>query len=171
MKFKIDHRFEGSPYEDVLHFLTEENVFDPKNMPNVKGNKALVEKITEDKKYWKNQWSAHGQIPSVVQHLIKPEMLSWIEETTYDRKNKTYFTKITPFYFKNVFFCESRGYFVKANDREIIRVTEGELRIKFPVFGQFVEEQIIMHMKQNFDIEYRSTYKIVKERFGGGNKS
>jgi hypothetical protein len=165
MKFKIEHRFEGSPIEDVIHFLSEENVFDPQKMPNVKGNKALVEKVTEETKYWKNQWSAHGQIPKIVQHLIKPEMLSWIEETTYDRKNKTYFTKITPFYFKNVFFCENRGYFVKVSDNVVLRVNDGEIRIKVPVFGQFVEEQIILHMRQNFDVEYRESYKIVKEKF------
>ena len=153
MKFKIEHKFVGSPYEDVLHFLTEENLFDPQNLPNVKGNKALVETVTE--------------VPKVVQHLIKPEMLSWIEETTYDRKKKTYHTKITPFYFKNVFFCENRGYFVKKSETEILRVNDGILNIKIPVFGTFIEEQIIAHMKQNFEVEYRASYKIVKERFGG----
>jgi len=166
MKFKIEHRFMGSPYEDAVHFLTEENLFDPNNLPNVKGNKVLIETITEETKYWKNQWSAHGQIPKIVQHIIKPEMLSWIEETTYDRKKKTYYTKITPFYFRSVFFCENRSYFVKLNDREFKRVNDGILDIKIPVFGSFIEEQIIVYLKQNFEIEFKASFKAVKDKFG-----
>ncbi len=166
MKFRIEHRFEGGPFEEAVHFLTEENVFDPNNLPNVKGNKLLVEKITEDTKYWKNEWTAHGQIPKLVQHLITPKMLTWIEETTYDRKKKTYHTKITPFYFKNVFFCENRSYFVKISDKEFMRINDGVLNIKIPIFGPFIEEQIIAHLKQNFEPEYKYSFKQVKDRFG-----
>jgi len=166
MKFKIEHRFEGGSFEKAVHFLTEEYFFDMHKLPSVRGSKVLEEKITADTKYWKNQWSAYEQIPRFVQHLIKPNMFRWIEETAYDRKNKTYFTKITPFYFRSVFRCESRGYFVKKSDREFLRVQEGFLDIRIPIFGTFIEEQIIAHMKRNFDHEYRETFKVIKEKFG-----
>jgi hypothetical protein len=164
MKFRIEHKFVGT-FDESVYFLTEENYFDPKNLPNVKDNKVLVEEVTEDRKFWKNLWSAHGRIPKLVQHIITPKMLSWIEETTYDRKAKTYFTKITPFYFRSVFFCQSRGYFKKLNDREFLRINDGVLDIKIPVFGPFIEEQIIKHLRENFENEFKYSYKVVKEKF------
>ena len=166
MKFKIEHKFEGGPFDKAVYFLTEEYVFEPTKLPNVQSNKVLEEKITEDQKYWKNQWCAHGQIPKLVQHLIQPKMLTWIEETTFDRKNIKYFTKITPFYFRKVFKCENVGYFEKVSDREFKRVMNGFLDIKIPVFGPIIEEQIIAHLRSNFDQEYRVTFKVIKEKFG-----
>ncbi|MEW6201819.1 MAG: hypothetical protein AB1546_07580 [bacterium] len=166
MKFRLEHRFEGGPFEKAVHFLTEEYIFEATRLPNVKSGKPLEEKITDDTKYWKNEWCAHGQIPKLVQHLIKPKMLTWIEETTYDRRNKTYFTKVTPFYFRSVFRCENRGYFVKKSDKEFLRIMEGILDIHIHVFGHFIEEQIITHFKRNYEHEYRETFKVIKQKFG-----
>lgn len=165
MKFTIEHKFIGKPVKDAIEFLTEEYVFDPQKLQNVKDNKTIEESITPEKKHWKNQWCAHGQIPKLVQHIISPKMLTWIEETTYDRKAKTYFTKITPFYFRNMFFCESRGSYVVKSDSEFVRRNDGVLDIKIPVFGRFIEEQIIAHLRQNFDQEYKETYRVIKEKF------
>ncbi|HOX29432.1 MAG TPA: hypothetical protein PLQ76_09800 [bacterium] len=166
MRFKIEHRFEGAPIDAVLEFLTEEFIFDANKLPNVQGSKLLEEKITEDMKYWRNEWCAHGQIPKIVQHIIQPKMLTWVEETTYYRKKKEYYTKITPFFFRNVFKCENKGYFVRVSDHEVKRVQEGLLEIKIPVFGQMIEETIISHLRKNFDEEYKVSSKIVKEKFG-----
>jgi hypothetical protein len=68
---------------------------------------------------------------------------------------------------RNMFFCESRGFFEKKSDCVFMRVTEGQLDIKIPVFGRFIEEQIIAHLKRNFDDEYKVTVKVVKEKFKG----
>jgi len=168
MKFRIEHRFEGGPFERVVEFLTEEYEFEPTKLPNVKGNKKLVEEITEEQKYWKNEWCAHGQIPKLVQHIIQPKMLTWIEETTYDRKKKTFFTKITPFYMRGIFRCESKGYFIKLSDSEFLRVNDGFLEIRIPVFGPFIEEQIVAHLKGNFNEEFKVTREVVKNKFGNG---
>jgi hypothetical protein len=167
MKFRIEHRFVGGPFDDVVRYMTEEYMFDAAKLPNVQGWKLLKEEITEEKKVWKNEWCAHGQIPKLVQHLIQPRMLTWIEDTTYDRKSKTFFTKITPFYFRSVFFCENRGYFIRKSEKELVRVQEGILDIKIPVFGTFIEEQIIAHLRRNFDEEYKVTFKAIKEKFNG----
>ena len=167
MKFKIEQKFEGGPFDTVVHFLTEEYVFEPTELPNVQSNKQLEETITDERKHWKNEWCAHGQIPKLVQHLIKPKMLTWIEDTTYDRVNKTFFTKITPFYFRNMFRCESRCHFVQISETELMRITLGFLDIRIPVFGSFIEEMIIAHMKMNFDAEYKITSKVIKKKFGG----
>lgn len=166
MKFRYDHRFEGGPFDKVVLFLTEEYLFEPQKLPNVQSNVKLEETITEDKKHWRYQWCAHGQIPKVVQHIITPKMLTWVEDTTFDRKKKTYFTRIIPHYFQNTFKCESRGWFEKKSDNEFIRVTDGFLSIKIPVFGPFIEEAILAHLKINFTQEYNATFKVVKEKFG-----
>jgi hypothetical protein len=166
MKFRYEHRFVGGPYDDVLHYLTEEYAFEPSTLPNVQTCKLIEEIITEDKKSWKNEWCAHGQIPKVIQHILKPKMLTWIEATTLDRRARSFTSTITPFYFKNVFRCESRGYFNKLSGNEFLRVTEGVLEIRIPVFGGLIEEAILAHLKQNFDTEYKLTYKTVKEKFG-----
>ncbi len=166
MKFKIQDRFEGGPFDEVVHYLTEEYVFEPANLPNVKGNKLLKEVLTEDTKYCKYEWCAHGQIPKVVQHILKPQMLTWIEETTLDRKAKVFKTKITPFYFKSVVSCESTLYFVKKSDDELVRITDGFLNIRIPIFGIIIEEVIIAYLKQNFAAEHKVTFKFIKEKFG-----
>lgn len=166
MKFRIDDKFEGGPFEEVTRYLAEDYVFEPANLPNVTGNKKLKEVLTDETKYCKYEWCAHGQIPKVVQHILKPQMLTWIEETTLDRKTMIFKTKITPHYFKNVFSCESKLYFVKKSDYEFSRITEGFLNIKIPIFGIIIEEVIIAHLKHNFAAEHKITYKLIKEKYG-----
>ena len=166
MKFRYEHRFAGSPYDDVLRYMTEEYAFEPSTLPNVQQFKLIEEIVTEDKKSWKNEWCAHGQIPKVVQHILQPKMLTWIEATTLDRRTRVFTSTITPFYFRNVFRCQSCGYFKKLSDNEFLRITEGVLEIRIPVFGRIIEEAILSHLKHNFDAEYKITHKAVKEKFG-----
>ncbi len=165
MKYKIEHKFEGGPFQECKTYLFEEYTFDAVNMPNVQGYKALEAIETDEIKRWKNEWSAHGQIPKVVQHLIKPQMLSWVEETTYDKAKQEYRSKITPFYFQNVFSCENRGYCQKISDREFLRIQEGYVNVKIPILGNVIEDLIVSHMKSNFETEYRDAYQAVKKKF------
>ena len=166
MKFKVVHRFEGSPFEEVIFYMTEEYVFDATDMPNIQSGKLIEQVETPEMKRWKNEWSAYGQIPKVVQHLIKPKMLTWIEETQLDRKTRSTFTRIIPFYFKNVFKSETKGWYERKSDNEFLRIVEGFIDVKIPVFGPFIEEQLVAHMRTNFDIEYKITFKHIKEKFG-----
>lgn len=166
MKFRIIHTFDG-PFDKIVHFLTEEYAFDPTTLPNVTSQKILEQSESCDGRYkkWKFEWCAHGEIPKVLQHILKPKMLTWIEDSVFDRETKILKTKIKTHYLTNLFKCEAVTSYIEKIEDKLERRLEGNLEVRIPIFGHIIEKEVIKHLKENFDNEYKYTKKIIKEKF------
>ncbi len=164
MKFELVHYFDG-PLDRVAYWLMEstEPLIEPADLPNVTECEELDRKDTDTERIIKWKFCAHSDIPKALQHLIKPEMLTWIHDSVFDKKAKVDTFKITPFYFKNVFSCSGSASFSPDGNRTK-RIIKGDVRLKIPIVGAIFEDQVVKKLKENITEEYKVTSKNVAEK-------
>lgn len=125
-----------------------------KKLDNVQ-DREVIEKVECDRFIKaKVRYCATGIIPKPLTQIIKPHMLSWIEETTFDKAGNFWTWNVSPNYFRNI--VESRGKMsiIPDGERRCRRVTAGFISIRIPVLGDLAEKVILDHLRKNIDQEY-----------------
>jgi hypothetical protein len=170
-KFNLTHRYDI----DIKTWLyicfnpDEESQDDLLKLENVKEREEIEH--TEDERYisTKVRYSALGMIPKPVRQFLKPHMLSWIEESAFDKKETCWRWNIVPHFFADKIECKGKMSIVPDGDGRCKRVTDGFLTIRLPVFGEMAERIIIDHLKKNMDQEYKMYCETVRRRLLKGN--
>ncbi|MEW6202300.1 MAG: DUF2505 family protein [bacterium] len=164
MRFKLVHYFNVNT-ETFQRLTSDKNLQEYIDaLPNLAGR--------EDLERWEDERYAHarirvlavGLIPKEVRHILKPKMLTWIEESVYDKLNHTFEWKIIPYYFRQYVECRGTYKYIDEGNSRMRREIEGMLNISAPVFGRLIEQYIIQHLKKNFDAEYRVTSNYINKK-------
>lgn len=145
---------------DIL-MESKEPVYDLLDLPNVSSSKPLSERDEGDKRYIKAEWCVHGQIPKLAQKLVKPDMLTFVEDSVWDRKTKTYSTKIIPHHFANKVNCRHKVEFKDNGDGRTQRIISGFFEVTIPIIGPVFEMAVIGHIKQNAQEDYNISNKAL----------
>ena len=165
-KFKMVHRYDVDVETWVyIVFNTapedEDNLLELENLQE----REEIERF-EDERYVKTRvrYFAVGFIPKQVRHILKPDMLSWIEEAVFDKQENFWTWNIVPHFFKKHIKCRGKMSVVPDGPGRCKRVTDGYLDIRIPVFSDFAERLIIDHLKINFDQEYEIFTQAMRRR-------
>ena len=112
-----------SAYRDELPELVD-------YLPNVKGIECLSREEPEPGLVLlENQWVAEGDIPSVAQRFIKPEMLRWSETVRWDQNKWICSWEIHPAFFTdNVTVRGDTSYADAGGDRTEVHI-QGLLKV------------------------------------------
>ncbi|MEW5947258.1 MAG: DUF2505 family protein [bacterium] len=164
MKFKLTHHFDVNT-EKFEKLTTDTNLQDYiDTLPNLKEREDL--EVIEDERYVRRKVRnfAIGVIPKEIRHVLKPRMLSWIEESVYDKLKHEFEWKITPYYFRDVFKCSGTYKYIDESDSRMRREIEGDLTISVPVIGPIAERYIIRELRKNFEAEYRFTANYIRKK-------
>jgi len=151
--------------ETVVYLLMENEtpLYDLVDLPNVSTSKPIEEQDRGDKVFIKNEWCVHGQIPRAAQKIIRPEMLTFIEDSVWDRKKRVYSTKVLPHHFKRQVNCRHKCEYFDNGDGRTKRIVSGFLEVKIPVIGQIFELAVIKYIKQNAEADYDITKKMLNK--------
>lgn len=147
-----------------------------KHIPNV--TKITVKerrKIEKHKTRVVTVWNGSGHIPVVVRHIVKPEMISWIEYDIYDEEEMVYTWRCEPFYFKEFFTCEGICKYISEEENKTKVELDGILRVYIPRFpgvpdkvaqkaGEVVEKKIGEYLYPNLDATVQAIKRLIKER-------
>lgn len=140
---------------------SKEPIYDFMDLPNVSASKPISERDEGDKKYIKAEWCVHGQIPKLAQKLIKPDMLTFVEDSIWDRTTKVYSTKIIPHHFDKQVNCRHKVEFIDNGDGRTKRIISGFFEVKIPIIGPVFEMAVIGHIKQNAKEDYEISNKAL----------
>lgn len=152
------------PLDVTVHLLMETpGIYDLQDLPNVSKSELMEERDAGDRKYIKVKWNVHGQIPPLAQKIIKPEMLTFIEDSVWDRKTLTYSTKIIPHFFKQQVDCRHKVEFFDNGDGRTKRVLSGFFEFKVPIIGPLFEVVVIKYLKQNSDADFKLSSNALKK--------
>jgi len=166
MRFRKE-RFFDYPVDKVTSlFMENGGGYDMQELENVKGWKVLKEDDRGDSRIGAKEWCAHGRIPKALQHIISPKMLSWIEHSEWNRRDKIYKFEIEPFYFRKQITCRGKTVFAAAGENRSSRTFEVELKVDIPVFGAMIEGLVMEYLKKNEDQDYRLCLKHLQAAYG-----
>ncbi len=133
------------------------------DLPNVSQSIPLECVEKDGIKYIKNKWNVHGQMPPIVQKIIKPEHLNFIEESTWDRAKHLYSTKIIPGVLRDKINCAHKLEFIDEGDGRTKRVLTGHFELKIPIVGPVFEGIVVTLLKKNCDDDYRLSVKAIED--------
>lgn len=154
--YKITHYYDFS-LKTVCYLLMDHQppIYELIDLPNVSQAKLLEEKDLGDKKLIRNEWCVHGQIPKLAQKIIKPDMLTFIEDSVWDRKTLIYSTKIIPHHFKKVIDAHHKVEFFDNKDGRTKRILSGVFEVKIPLIGPIFEIAVLQQLKQNCEVDFK----------------
>ena len=152
MKFTLIHVF------DIDRATFERWLNDPellamaKTIPNLAGRELVSYREDGKLRSWVFRNTASGEIPEAARALVKPEMLTWNEESTWDLDAHAFTWRIVPEHFAHLLDAHGSWSLTEEGARTH-RVIDGELRVKVPLVGRLIEEVIVGRVKQSFEAE------------------
>jgi Protein of unknown function (DUF2505) len=109
------------------------------------------------------------EVPSFARGKIKPEMLEWVEESTYDRERHRFEYRILPNIperWRDRFTSHGSYALREVAPGRTERRVEGEVIIKVMLIGGMAEKYVIGQVKKNFDDEAEGLRAVVRESAG-----
>lgn len=168
MKFKIVHHFDVNT-EDFEELTQDADLQEYINtLPNLAEREEL-ERV-EDERYVRTKVRnfAVGFIPREVRHMLKPHMLSWVEESVYDKQLHKFDWKITPHFFRNLFKCFGTYKYIDESPTRMRREIIGNITVSVPVLGKVAEKYIVTELRKNFEAEYKLTADYISKKLEAG---
>ena len=166
MKISYVHHFPGIEPDEFNEIWSNQEVINrvAKALPNIQDRETLEETHDDRQMRRKVRFLGKGPIPKIAQKVIKPHMLSWIEDTVYDKKERVYQVKCTPHFFANRVENEATIKLLPDGQGGTRRVSEGVLELKIPRLAKKLAEKIISgHLNENAETEYQLLKKEVAE--------
>jgi hypothetical protein len=97
--------------------------------------------------------------------VVDPARLTWIEDSTLDRRSHRTTFSIVPDHYRDRLACE--GTFTLQPDGEGTRRTaEGDLRVRFPLVGGKVERAIVSGLEEHAELEADVMSRWLEEHEG-----
>jgi hypothetical protein len=158
MKFAIDHRFAAS-MEQLEHVLFAPSLYEAleRGMPGIERIEPL-ERVDEGgvvRRRVRYTPRVGDKIPAFGRAVVKPSMLQWVEESTYDRARHRFDYRIVP----NLpeawrdRFRSSGCYELRTVGEEVARHIDGDIDVRVPLLGRTVEKLLVREITDNFRAE------------------
>ncbi len=152
MRFSVEQRF-AAPLEAVEAALLE---------PAFLARLALLPKLGEpqllasevDGPIVRQQvrYRFAGELSPAVTAVVDPKRLTWVEHTTFDRGSHRGEHRIVPDHYGDRLRCSYTTQ-LGGDGPFTSRVTEGDLRVRFPLVGGRVERAIVSGLVEHAELE------------------
>lgn len=158
MKIHFFQQFPGIDPDKLNDIWSDPNVIVRivKALPNIQERELLEENQDEKFLRRKVRYLAKGPIPTFAQKVLRPDMLSWVEETVYDKKNRVYQVKCVPHFFADRVENELTIRLLPDGKGGSLRIIEGVLNLKVPFLVRGMAENLVnRYLKDNTEKEYQ----------------
>lgn len=157
MRFTIDQTFAG-PLDAVEAAFVDPAFLERLSTLPKLGRPTLVHRV--EKGDLVHQWVKYaftGEVSGAVRRVVDPARLTWVEESTLDRRTHRTTWRIVPDHYRNL--LRSEGTFQLEPDGpdaqagRTRRRAEGELKVTVPLVGGKVERAIVDGLREHAALE------------------
>ena len=166
MRFRIEQRFPG-PVETVESaFLDADFLCHLGTLPKL-GAPELLKRVDDADGRTVHLWVRYhftGDVSAAVRRVVDPKRLSWVEESTLDRRTHRTSWVIRPDNYGGL--LRSSGTFQLEPDGEVAtrRVAEGELNVSVPLVGGKVANAIVSGLREHAAVEEQAMADWLQSR-------
>lgn len=168
MDFKFTHYFEVD-LDTFERVWSEPACIDAlvAGMPNLESRELLEEKEEGGVLKRKVRYMGCGQVPKIARKVIKPHMLSWVEETVFDKNNHTYEFRCIPHYFADRIENGGKCRLIQDGKNRTRREIEGYFNIRLPSLTRKMAERLLMrYVKDNMEKEAGIMNEYIRKTAG-----
>lgn len=153
MHFTIEQLFSG-PLQAVESAFVDPAFLERLSaLPNL-GRPALVNRVEEG--HLVHQWvkySFTGEVNATVRRVVDPARLTWVEESTLDRRNHVTVWRIVPDHYRNLLRGSGTFRLDAVNATQTRRTTEADIKVSVPLVGSKVEKAIVEGLREHAALE------------------
>ena len=155
MRFRIEQRFDA-PLEDVEAAYVDPGFLDVlADLPKLGRPQLLDQRMDGDLVHQRVRYAFTGELSSAVTAVVDPAKLTWVEESTLDRRTHRTRFSIVPDHYGSRLECG--GEFVlepaAAGTR---RTADGTIKVRFPLVGGKVERAIVSGLEEHAAAEVQA---------------
>ena len=152
MRFRVEQRFPAplAAVEDALvdpAFLVRLG-----ELPKLGAPEVLEHDDDGDVVHQRVRYRFAGDLAPAVTAVVDPERLTWVEETTYDRRSHRGDHRIAPDHYAGRLRA-SYTTKLEPDGPATRRLTDGELKVRFPLVGARVEKAIVSGLVDHAALE------------------
>lgn len=154
MRFTIEQEF-GAPLERVEAALIDPAYLDRLSSLPKLGRPTLLDRREEsdgDVVHQSVRYAFVGDLNAAVRRVVDPERLTWVEESTIDRRSHVTTWWIVPDHYGHL--LRSKGTFrLRPDGNGTRRTAEGDLDVSVPLVGGRVERAIVSGLRDHAALE------------------
>jgi hypothetical protein len=154
MRFELVQRL-NAPIDVVEDTLVDPDFIEELGRLPKLGQPQLLEQRDTGETVWQRvRYAFTGNLSSAARAIIDPAKLTWVEESTQDRRTHTTSITIRPDYYGGMF--ESSGSITlqsEPSDQTTVRTAIGDVIIRMPIVGPRVEAAIISGLREHAELE------------------
>lgn len=155
MRFRITQQFDA-PLERVEGALLDPAFLERlATLPKVGRPELLDQREDGDLVHRRVRYAFVGALSSAVTAVVDPAKLTWIQESTLDRRTHRTTFRIVPDHYRDRLAASGTFTLQSAGDGTR-RVAEGDLRVRFPLVGSKVERAIVSGLQEHAAAEERA---------------
>ncbi len=143
MKFRLEQHF-PSPVVDVEDAFVDPDLFAHLQEVADLGRPELLDRVDEgDTVHLRVRYAFTGELGPSLSSLVEPARITWVEESTLDRRAHRTEFHIVADHYKDRLKCAGSVQLSAAADGGTVRVGQGNLEVKIPFVGHKVERAVV----------------------------
>ncbi len=153
MRFTIDQHFAGPLDRVEAAFVDPKFIERLSELPKL-GRPTLVHRVEAGDLV--HQWVKYaftGEVSGAVRRVVDPARLTWVEESTLDRRTHATTWRIVPDHYRNLLRSSGTFTLTEVGPGRTMRRAEGELKVSVPLVGGKVEGAIVGGLREHAALE------------------
>ena len=155
MRFRITQRFDASVERVEAALLDPEFLGRLGELPTLGRPQLLEQQEDGDTVRRRVRYAFTGHLSSAVTAVVDPAKLTWVEDSTTDRRTHRTTFRIVPDHYTDRLQCTG-SFTLEPDGAASRRVAEGDLRVRFPLVGSRVERAIVSGLEEHAEAEAKA---------------
>ena len=152
MKFRLEQRL-ASPPADACRAFTQPAFYATlQGLPKLTVPELISHEADGDLVHLRLRYRFIGELNSAARAVLDPQRLSWVEESVHDVGRQRAEFRLKPDNYGDRFTCSGRSTFTPGG-AGTVHVTEGELKVRWPLVGGTVERALVSGLQEHFEAE------------------
>jgi hypothetical protein len=161
VKFELVQRWEAMP-TDVFEVYLDPTFYAELDGVGVIGDPQVVShEVLDTQVEMQVRFRFTGDVPSAAAKIVRPDRLTWIEDTVFEPTALRSRSTIIPDYYPDRLQCTATSRFEQVAG-ECVRTITGDLKVRVLLVGGQVERAIVSGMRDHFVDEQQ----VVATRLG-----
>lgn len=153
MHFRIEQRF-ALPLGTVENGLHDPGFIESMaELPRLGRPQLISTERIRGEVHQQVRYAFAGDLSSAVRAVVKPELLTWVEDSTVNLDRHESVFDILPDHYASLLRCHGTFVLVADGPRSCRRVAEGEIRVSVPLVGGKVERAIVSGLDEHAQAE------------------
>jgi hypothetical protein len=151
--FSIEQRFDGPLDRVEAAFVDPAYLERLSTLPKL-GRPTLVHRVEAgDLVHHWVKYAFVGDLNAAVRRVVDPARLTWVEESTLDRRTHRTTWRIVPDHYRNLLRASGTFELTQETAERTRRTTEADLKVTVPLVGGKVEQAIVSGLREHAERE------------------